>query len=164
MATHPNIAAVVDAAAAAGLRIEARQFPEGTRTAADAAAAIGVDVGAIVKSLVFLVDDRPVLALVSGANQADEPALAEAAGGRTTERPDAATVRTITGFPIGGVAPFGSATPLPVLIDEDLLAFDVVWAAAGTPDGVFPVAPSELARATNATVCRLARRRPAQKE
>ena len=128
------------------------------RTAEDAAKALGVPVGAIVKSLLFLVDGSPVLALVSGANQADERALATAAGGTSVTRPDAAAVRELTGFPIGGVAPFGASTPMRVVVDEDLLTFPVVWAAAGTPRHVFPLAPDDLVRATGGAVCRLARR------
>ena len=152
---HPNVRAVIAGAAAAGITIEPRRFPEGTRTAEDAAAAIGVPVGAIVKSLVFLVDEEPVLVLVSGANRVDEAALASVAGGSATRRPFAAAVREATGFPIGGVPPFGLATAMPVLVDEDLLAFDVVWAAAGTPDAVFSVVPADLVRGTGGRVCRV---------
>jgi prolyl-tRNA editing enzyme YbaK/EbsC (Cys-tRNA(Pro) deacylase) len=153
---HPNVRAVIAGAAAAGITIEPRRFPEGTRTAEDAAAAIGVPVGAIVKSLVFLVDEAPVLVLVSGANRVDETALAAVAGGMASRRPFAAAVREFTGFPIGGVPPFGLATPMPVLVDEDLLPFETVWAAAGTPDAVFPIAPADLVRTTGGRVCGVA--------
>lgn len=152
MSTHPNVARVVAAAAERGLTIEPRQFPEGTKTAADAAAAIGVEVGAIVKSLIFAVDGDVVLAYVSGANQLDERKLAAAAGGTKAKRVDADTVRAATGFPIGGVPPFGHATPLAVFIDPDLLEFDEVWAAAGTWNDVFPIAPADLVRASAGTV------------
>jgi prolyl-tRNA editing enzyme YbaK/EbsC (Cys-tRNA(Pro) deacylase) len=137
---------VVEAAAAAGLSIEPRQFPESTRTAAEAAAAIGVGVGQIVKSLCFAVDGRVVLALVSGGNQLDEARLAAAAGGSSCARVDADAVREATGFPIGGVAPLGLSSDLDMFIDEDLLQYDVVWAAAGTPHVNFAATPTDLVR------------------
>jgi Cys-tRNA(Pro) deacylase len=143
---HRNAALVVAAADAQGLAIEVHEFPDGTRTAADAAAAVGVDVGQIVKSLVFLVDGRPVIALVSGPNRLSEDRLAEAAGGGKVTRADADAVRRATGFPIGGVPPFGHPAPLPTYVDADLLAYDEVWAAAGTPRHVFPIAPRDLTR------------------
>ncbi|MET0580206.1 MAG: YbaK/EbsC family protein, partial [Ilumatobacteraceae bacterium] len=115
--SHPNVGRVVAAAAAAGLDVTTVRFPDGTKTAADAAAAIGVDVGQIVKSLIFGVDGDVVLALVSGANQLDEAKLAAAAGGTRCARVDADTVRAATGYPIGGVPPFGHATELPVFVD-----------------------------------------------
>ncbi|MGK2949430.1 MAG: YbaK/EbsC family protein [Acidimicrobiales bacterium] len=152
---HPNVARVSEAAAALGLDLAHAEFPEGTRTAADAAAAIGVEVGQIVKSLVFLLDGRPVMALVSGANRLDEARLAAALGGAVVERADATVVREATGYAIGGVPPFGHPQPLPLAVDEDLLGYDEVWAAAGTPRDVFPIAPSALLEATGGTVARL---------
>ena len=149
---HPNVARVVDAARELGLSITPRRFPEGTKTAADAAAAIGVDVGQIVKSLVFGVDGRVVLAYVSGANRLDEKKLAVAAGGDRCTRVDADAVRAATGFPIGGVPPFGHAMPLPIFIDPDLLQYDEVWAAAGTWNDVFEVAPADLVRVSSGVV------------
>ncbi|MEO5724932.1 MAG: YbaK/EbsC family protein [Ilumatobacteraceae bacterium] len=154
---HPNARRVVEAGAALGLEIEPRQFPEGTKTAADAAAAIGVDVGQIVKSLIFSVDGEVVLAYVSGKNQLAEGKLAAAAGGTKCARVDADAVRQATGFPIGGVPPFGHATALRVFIDPDLLAYDEVWAAAGTWNDVFAVAPADLVRASSGTVVDLKR-------
>jgi Cys-tRNA(Pro) deacylase len=155
---HPNVEVVVEAAAARGVAIEPREFPEGTRTADDAARAIGVEVGQIVKSLVFLVGDRAVLALVSGANQLDERVLATLAGGDgKARRADADAVRAATGFPIGGVPPFGHPTALPTFIDEDLLRFETVWAAAGTPRHNFGIRPDDLLAVTGATVAGLAR-------
>lgn len=146
---------VVDAASSQGLRIEVREFPEGTRTAEDAAAAIGVGVGQIVKSLAFSVDGTVTLALVSGANRLDERALARATDGAKVQRADAAAVRDATGFAIGGVPPFGHREPLATYIDRDLLAYDVVWAAAGTPTHVFAITPAELVQATGGTVADL---------
>ena len=154
---HPNVRRVIDAAAEVGLEIEAVRFPDGAKTAADAAAAIGVDVGQIVKSLIFAVDGEVVLAFVSGSNQLDEAKLAAAAGGERCARVDADTVRTVTGFPIGGVPPFGHATPLTAFVDPDLLGYDEVWAAAGTWHDVFAVRPDDLVRASNGTVTDLKR-------
>jgi len=150
--THPNVERVVAAANAAGLHIEVRQFPEGTRTALEAASAIGVGVGQIVKSLVFGVDDEIVMALVSGANTLDESLLAVAAGGQRCARVDADAVREATGFPIGGVPPFGHATDLRVFIDPDLLLYDEVWAAAGTWHDVFGIEPYKLVEASGGVV------------
>jgi prolyl-tRNA editing enzyme YbaK/EbsC (Cys-tRNA(Pro) deacylase) len=117
----------------------AREFPAETRTAQDAAAAIGCDVAQICKSLVFRVGDEPLLIVCSGANRVDEARFG-------AQKADAGFVRRTTGFSIGGVPPFGHPAPVPTVVDEDLLAFDVVWAAAGTPRSVFPLAPAELVR------------------
>ena len=151
---HRNVRAVVDAATEQGLTIEPRSFAEGTKTAADAAAAIGVEVGQIVKSLVFLVDGSPTMALVAGDNRLDEARLAAACGAHIVARADGDTVRAATGFPIGGVPPVGH--DLPVYVDEDLLRYDEVWAAAGTWTDVFPVNPGDLVRVTGGVVCSLA--------
>lgn len=154
---HPNVERVVRAARALGLEIEPRRFPDGTKTAADAAAAIGVEIGQIVKSLIFAVDGEVVLAYVSGANQLDEAKLAAAAGGTTCTRVDADTVRAATGFPIGGVPPFGHTTHLRVFIDPDLLRYDEVWAAAGTWHDVFGIEPNKLVEAAEGVVVDLKR-------
>jgi len=151
---------VVDAAAALGLTIEPVTYPDGTRTAEDAARAIGCDVAQIVKSLVFdLVhgeDVRPVMALVSGANRLDEAKLVAAAGADGTRRADADRVRAVTGFPIGGVPPFAHPAPVRTFVDEDLLTHEVVWAAGGTPQVVFGLRPTDLVTATQGTVTDLA--------
>ncbi len=152
---HSNAAAVVEAARNAGLEIEVRSFPGGTRTAADAARAVGCEVGQIVKSLVFLVDASPVLALVSGSNQLDEAKLATASAGTTVARADADEVRAATGFSIGGVPPLGHN--LKVYVDRDLLRYSEVWAAAGTPRDVFGVDPATLQLAIAGVVADLAR-------
>ncbi len=154
---HPNVTRVVEAAAARGLVITPRSFPDGTKTAADAASAIGVEIGQIVKSLVFGVDGTIVLAYVSGANQLDEKKLAAAAGGTKCARVDADAVRQATGFPIGGVPPFGHTNPLPIFIDPDLLQFDEVWAAAGTWNDVFGIEPHKLVEASGGEVTDLKR-------
>ncbi|MET0729016.1 MAG: YbaK/EbsC family protein [Acidimicrobiales bacterium] len=154
---HPNAARVMAAAGERGVVVEIRRFPDGTRTAVDAAAAIGVDVGQILKSLIFEVDGEVVLAYVSGTNQLDEQKLAGAAGGVRCDRVDADAVRAATGYPIGGVPPFGHATPLRVFVDPDLLVYDEAWAAAGTPHDVFGIAPAELVRASGGNVTALKR-------
>lgn len=154
---HPNVARVVEAARQLGLVIEPRTFPDGTRTAQEAADAIGVELGQIVKSLIFGVDGEVVLAYVSGSNQLDETKLAVAAGGLKCQRVDADTVRAATGFPIGGVPPLGLATQMRIFIDPDLMQYDEVWAAAGTWNDVFAVSPRELATATAGVVVDLRR-------
>ena len=126
----------------------AREFPEGTRTAQDAAAAIGCTVGQIVKSLVFLRDGEPILVLCSGANTVDARRLG-------LDKADANVVRRATGFAIGGVPPYGHPAPLETLVDEDLLGYDEIWAAAGTPRSVFPLTPGELVERAGGTVTRV---------
>jgi Cys-tRNA(Pro) deacylase len=154
---HPNTLRVIAAARDAGLEITTRRFPEGTKTAADAATAIGVTVGQIVKSLVFGVDDEIVMALVSGSNQLDEKKLALAAGGAKCARVDADAVRDATGYPIGGVPPFGHATQLRVFVDPDLLQYDEVWAAAGTWNDNFGANPNDIVRVAGGVVTDLKR-------
>jgi Cys-tRNA(Pro) deacylase len=154
---HPNVLRVMEAARERGLEITTKRFPEGTKTAADAAAAIGVSVGQIVKSLVFGVDTEIVMALVSGSNQLDEKKLALAAGGAKCSRVDADAVRAATGYPIGGVPPFGHATQLRVFVDPDLLQYDEVWAAAGTWNDNFGAAPADIVRVAGGVVTDLKR-------
>jgi prolyl-tRNA editing enzyme YbaK/EbsC (Cys-tRNA(Pro) deacylase) len=154
---HPNVVRVISAAKERGLDIVTKRFPEGTKTAADAAAAIGVTVGQIVKSLVFGVDGEVVMALVSGSNQLDEKKLALAAGGTKCARVDADAVREATGFPIGGVPPFGHSTQLRVFVDPDLLQYGEVWAAAGTWNDNFGAAPADIVRVAGGVVTDLKR-------
>lgn len=142
---------VVDAAADLGLTLNVIEYPDGARTAADAAAAVGCEVGQIVKSLIFSVDDELVLALTSGSNRVDTDALVAAAGGTTCGRADADEVRSATGFAIGGVPPFGHTTPVRAFFDPALLDYDVVWAAAGTPRHVFSLDPHVLLGQTGAS-------------
>ena len=136
---------------ASGARIAVKEFPQGTRTAVDAARAVGCELGQIVKSLVFVAGGRPVVALVSGANRLDERRLASVAG-EPVVKADAEIARTATGYSIGGVPPFGHATEVPVFMDRDLLGYGEVWAAAGRPDTVFEIAPDRLKELSNATV------------
>ena len=152
---RPAVRRVHDALVAHGVAPEIRELEASTRTAVDAAAAVGTTVERIVKSLVFLADGRPVLALVSGANRLDPGKLAELAGGSVTQA-SAEEVRQATGFAIGGVPPVGHSSPLPVWVDRDLLRFDLVWAAAGTPNAVFGIAPETLVRVSGGRVADLA--------
>ena len=140
-----------------GIASEIKEMPDSTRSAGEAATAIGCDVAQIVKSLVFrAVDsDAPVLVLASGAVRVDETKLG-AAIGEPVEQATGRFVRERTGFAIGGVAPVGHSGPLVTYMDESLLVHEVVWAAAGTPRSVFPIAPEELVRAANAEVTDLA--------
>jgi prolyl-tRNA editing enzyme YbaK/EbsC (Cys-tRNA(Pro) deacylase) len=139
---------------ASGAGIAVKEFPEGTRTAVDAAQAVGCELGQIVKSLVFVAGGRPVVALVSGANRLDERRLAAVAG-EPVKKADAETARAATGFAIGGVPPFGHATEVPIFMDHDLLGYTEVWAAAGRPDSVFEISPGRLRELSNATVADL---------
>jgi Cys-tRNA(Pro) deacylase len=151
---HPSAIKVSQAAVELGLDIQVVEFDETTRTAADAAAAIGCHVGQIVKSLLFTVKGQPVMTLVSGDNRLDDRKLAALyqVGRKWVRRANADVVKRVTGYTIGGVPPFGHQEALPLYIDQDLLAFDVVWAAAGTPNAVFAVAPNELVAATAGSV------------
>ncbi len=148
---HPTAQKVANAARELGLTITLKEFEATTRTAADAAQAIGCEVAQIVKSLVFVVDGQPILALVSGPNRLDEKKLAALCGvsPKKVKRADADTAREVTGYAIGGVPPFGHKTRLPTYIDRDFGQFDVIWAAAGTPNAVFAITPAELMRATS---------------
>lgn len=152
----------VDAARALGLDPAVRRFPQGTKTADDAARAIGCDVAQIVKSLVFMADDAPVLALTSGANRVDTGRLAALCGASEVRRATPEEARAATGFAVGGTPPFGHPSSVMAFIDRDLLAFDAVWAAAGTPDSVFPLAPADLVRVADAEVADLSETRPAR--
>lgn len=134
-----------------GLDIDVRTYPAGTRTAEDAARAIGCEVAQIVKSLVFTAGGQPVIALVSGSNRLNTSRLEALTGGRVAKAsPD--TAREATGYSIGGVPPFGHASAIPVYMDRDLVHHEVVWAAAGRPDAVFPITPARLIELSSAQV------------
>jgi prolyl-tRNA editing enzyme YbaK/EbsC (Cys-tRNA(Pro) deacylase) len=156
MELHRNTVRVIDAAAELGVRVAVTHFPQGTRTAQDAADAIGCTVGAIVKSLVLTSDEGPFMVLTSGANRVSYGKVEAATGRSGVGRCDADAARAATSYPVGGVAPFGHPAQLRTLIDRDLLAFDEVWAAAGTPHAVFPIAPAALVTATDAMVADVA--------
>lgn len=145
-----SVARFMERARELGFDARVTEFPQGTRTAADAAAAIGCEVGQIVKSLVFVAGSEPFIALTSGPNRADVDRLSELMGGRPVRRADPEEARAATGFVIGGTPPFGHPRRLQVLCDRDLLRYDEVWAAGGTPHSVFPIAPQELLRISGA--------------
>jgi Cys-tRNA(Pro) deacylase len=153
--THTATQRVVAELRQRGLTVEVRHFPAGTRTAADAAAAIGTHLNRIVKSLVLLADHQPVLALVCGVHRVDPAKLARHVGATAATMASAEQVRQMTGFVVGGVPP---VLPIDVrqrfraVMDPDLLEHDVVWAAAGTPDTVFAIAPETLRRLVDAEV------------
>lgn len=151
----------LEAAAVLGHPIEVRRFPEGTRTAEDAARAVGCELGQIVKSLVFVADGRPVIALTSGANRVDTAKLAALLGAGEVRRASPEEARAATGFAVGGTPPFGHPSPIRTYLDPDLLAYGEVWAAAGAPDAVFRTTPEELRRATGAEVADFRETRPA---
>ena len=139
------------AAATHDLDVDVREFDEGTKTAADAAAAIGCDVAQIASSLVFEADGEPVVVVTSGANRVDEGRLGAAVGAGTVGMAAPETVKAATGWSIGGVPPFCHESDLPVYVDETLLGFETVWAAAGTPTAVFPIDPDRLVALADAT-------------
>jgi prolyl-tRNA editing enzyme YbaK/EbsC (Cys-tRNA(Pro) deacylase) len=144
------------ALAASGVQdAKLKEFAESTATAVGAAAAIGTTVGRIVKSLVFKAGDRPILVLASGPNRVDVHKVA-ALVGKSITRANADQVRELTGFAVGGVPPIGHAQPLTTYIDRDLLAYDEVWAAAGTPNSVFSIGPHDLVRITGGSVADVA--------
>jgi prolyl-tRNA editing enzyme YbaK/EbsC (Cys-tRNA(Pro) deacylase) len=149
----PAAQRVMDALRVKGLDSQVRHMPQATRSAAEAAAACGCSLGQIVKSLLFrgATSGTPYLLLVSGANRVSEQGVAEVIG-EALRRPDAKDVREVTGFAIGGIPPLGHPTPLVTYMDAALLDYDLVWAAAGTPDAVFPVAPGRLAAAAGARI------------
>ncbi len=141
---HPLFAEALREMGLLGLEAEVRRFPDATRTAAEAAAAIGCGTSEIVKSLIFEADGVPVLVLVDGSSRVDLDLVRSALGATEVKRADADLVRATTGYAIGGVPPFGHRTRTTVLADRGLLAHPLVWAAAGTPHSVFPMAPKDL--------------------
>lgn len=151
-----NAKRVQTALAGFGLDLVVVEFPESTRTAQDAANAIGCHVEQIVKSLVFQrqPSGKPVLIAASGGNRVNEKRIKEILGEKIV-RAEAEFVREVTGFPIGGVPPVGHTQPIETIIDEDLMQYDEIWAAAGTPNAVFRLSPSELAQITGGNVTRI---------
>lgn len=149
---------VQEALASAGFEFQVREFPASTRTSAEAAAAIGCEVAQIAKSLIFRARDsgRPVLVIASGANRVDEKAVSRLLGEKL-ERADADFVRSKTGYAIGGVPPVAHREPPAVFIDADLMPLGEIWAAAGTPNAVFRLAPQDLAALTGGQVAEIAK-------
>lgn len=148
---HSNAERVQAELKALGAAGEVIELSASTRTSQEAAVAIGTTVAQIAKSLVFLAGESPVLVIASGVNRVSLVKLEEILG-ESVARPDADSVKRLTGFPIGGVAPVGHATRMRVLIDRDLLQYDEIWAAAGTPNAVFRTTPDKLARITDGEV------------
>lgn len=142
---HPNVERVQGILQELGASGNTVEFSKSTRTSAEAAEAIGTTVGQIAKSVVFTQEDGGVLVIASGVNRVSEDKVARLLGDHV-RRADAVAVRRLTGYPIGGVAPVGHATRLKILVDEDLAVHQEVWAAAGTPNAVFPTTPDELVR------------------
>jgi prolyl-tRNA editing enzyme YbaK/EbsC (Cys-tRNA(Pro) deacylase) len=156
-APHPAIQRVLDAAARKGVTLEVRVFDTGTHTAAAAAAAVGAELGQIVKSLIFVAPDdggdlEPILCLVSGPNRVDIARLAAVTAEPDIRRATAREANELTGFSIGGIPPIGHSRPMRVIMDPDLGRFRTVWAAAGTDTAVFPVPPGTLRTLANAMV------------
>lgn len=153
---HPSIQRVLDAAARKGVTIEVTRFEESTHTAAEAAAAVGAELGQIVKSLVFVVPAtdglEPLLCLVAGHNRVDLARLAAVTGAAEIRRATAREAHELTGFAIGGIPPIGHIRSIRVVMDPDLGRYPVVWAAAGLSTAVFPVPPATLRILSNATV------------
>lgn len=141
--------AVASALAAAGAASQVRQLPDSARTAADAAQALGCDVGAIANSLVFMCDGAPLLVMTSGKHRVDTTLLAKRLGRQEISRATPEQVRTATGQPIGGVAPVGHPAPIETVVDESLEAYEQLWAAAGHPHTVFPTTFDELIALTS---------------
>jgi prolyl-tRNA editing enzyme YbaK/EbsC (Cys-tRNA(Pro) deacylase) len=162
---HPAVRRTVDAAARKGVTLEVTVFDESTHTAAEAAAAVGADLGQIVKSLVFVAPSdeglEPVIALVSGPNRVDLARLAAVTGAGDIRRATAREANDLTGFVIGGIPPIGHVRPVRVVMDPDLGRYQVVWAAAGLPTAVFPVPPATLRTLANAVVAPISEDRPA---
>lgn len=156
-AMHPRAAEFCERAAERyGLEIEVHEFDEGTKTAADAADAVGCDVAQIASSIVMLADGEPVVVVTNGANRIDETRVAEELGAEEIRMADADAIRETLGWSIGGVPPICHETDVPVLFDETLSGFETVWAAAGTPDAVFPIDPASLVELADATPCNVA--------
>ena len=162
MRTGPDLPArtqaVVAAAADKGIAAAMIRFPEGTKTSADAARAVGAELGAIAKSLVFVVDGAPVLVICSGDRRVDTDELARIHGGTDASPAPLDTVREVTGFVAGGTPAVGHVNPMPVLADASLARYRWVWSAGGTPDTVYPVALERLIAATGARWVDLAER------
>ena len=156
MARMNAIDRFIGEAEASGLDVEVQRYPDGTRTAADAAAAVGCKVDQIVKSLVFMADVRPILILCSGARRVDQEKLADYIG-TEIRIAGASEVRAATGYAIGGTPPLGHTVPLKTVVDPHLMEFEEIWAAAGTPDSVFPIQPKELVKATSGAVVAVTR-------
>ena len=153
MGLQPSAQRVQDTLRQLGFAGDVLELESSTRTAAEAAQAAGCELGQIVKSLVFMLEpeNTPLLALVSGANRVHEKRLGRQLGG-TLAKADADFVREVSGFAIGGIPPVGHKTPMRTCIDEDLMQYEFIWAAAGTPNAIFRLTPDELVRLSGGTL------------
>jgi prolyl-tRNA editing enzyme YbaK/EbsC (Cys-tRNA(Pro) deacylase) len=163
---HAAVRRVVDAASRKGVTLQVHAFDESTHTAEEAAGAVGAELGQIVKSLVFVVGLpdgglEPVVCLVAGPNRVDLERLAAVLGRRDVRRATAREANELTGFTIGGIPPFGFDRPVRVIMDPDLGRFETVWAAAGLPTVVFPIAPAALRMLSGAVPAPIAEEGPA---
>ena len=149
---------VIEAARRLGLDLTIHHFPDGTKTSADAAAAVGCELSAIAKSIVFMADERPVVAILPGDRRLDPVKLAKAVGAEKARRASLDEARRATGFAAGGTPAFGYPAPIPVYLDQGLEIHEQVWSAAGTPTTVYPIALADLIRASRARVADLAER------
>jgi prolyl-tRNA editing enzyme YbaK/EbsC (Cys-tRNA(Pro) deacylase) len=156
MALSPSAQKIQDALLGLGYDFTVIEFAESTRTAQEAADRAGCTLGQIVKSMIFkgIASSKPILVLTSGANRVDEKQISQYAG-EPIGRADAEFVRTVTGFAIGGVPPLGHLQPMETYVDEDLLQFQTIWAAAGTPNAIFELTPQDLTKITAGTVARI---------
>ena len=156
LSEHPTTRRVADLLAAFGAQGEVRELDASTRTARDAAAALGCEVGAIASTLVFMADGAPLIILTSGAHRVDVARVAASLDVKELRQATADEVRTATGFAIGGVAPVGHPRPLRTLVDEDLRRYPVLWAAAGTGHSVFSTTFDELVAMSGGEVAQVA--------
>ena len=156
MSLPPATLRVIASAADRGLELEIHQFPEGTKTSAQAAAAVDCELSAIAKSLVFMVEGQPVVAILSGDRRVDAGKLAAVAGYHRARRATLDEAKRATGFAAGGTPAFGYPQPLPVFVDTGLGRHDEVWSAAGTPTTVYPISVADLVRISGATVVDIA--------
>jgi len=164
---HPAVQRVLDVAARKGVTLEVMTFPDSTHTAADAARVVGAEIGQIVKSLVFVTTNEdgslePIVCLVSGADRVDLERLAAVVGRRDVRRSTAKEADELTGYTIGGIPPFGHRQRTRVIMDPDLGRYATVWAAAGLPTAVFPIAPAILRMLADAHVAPIAEEPPAE--
>ena len=163
---HPAVQRVLDVAARKGVTLEVMTFPDSTHTAADAARVVGAEIGQIVKSLVFVTTAEdgslePIVCLVAGSNRVDLERLAAVVGRQDVRRSTAKEADELTGYTIGGIPPFGHQQRTRVIMDPDLSLYETVWAAAGLPTAVFPVAPAVLRMLADAHVAPIAEEPPA---
>jgi Cys-tRNA(Pro) deacylase len=153
---HPNARRVQDALAAAGVEGRVRQLDASARTSAEAAEALGVEVGQIAKTLVFLADGRPVVVIASGSDRVDTAALARVVQVDKVKRADADAVKSATGYSIGGVSPAGLPPDVEVFIEQGLRRYELIWAAAGTHYAVYPTTLADLVLVTGGRVVSVA--------